>query len=102
MRKRAIEDSTLIVLLTNYLSKSLVGHAVMRQKCNILRAGVGFLIHESVSVDEVRGVEMQVFGQSIHMMHEQSHVGLSFYHECFEESHLLSLSLANSHPSQQT
>lgn len=100
MRKRSIEDSALIVLLTNYLSKSFVSHAVMRQKCNILRAGICFLIHESVSVDEVRGIEMEVLGQSIHVVHKQSHVSLALDHECFKESHLLSLSLANSHPSQ--
>lgn len=44
---------------------------------------------------------MQVLGQSIHVVHEQSHVGLAFDHKSFEESQLLTLSFAHSHPPQQ-
>ena len=73
----------------------------MRQKCDILRAGVGLLIHETVGVYEMRGVEMKVLGQPIHVVHEQPHVGFAFYHECFEKSQLLALGLAYSHPAQE-
>lgn len=70
MGKGAIEDSTLIALLPDYLSESFIGHAIVGQKCDILRARVRFLIHESVGVDEMSGVEMQILGQSVHMMHK--------------------------------
>lgn len=102
MGKGAIEDSTLIALLPDYLSESFIGHAIVGQKCDILRARVRLLIHKSMCVDEMCGVEMQKLSQSIHMMHEQPHVCFALHHECFKESHFLTLSLADSHPSQQT
>ena len=101
VREGAVEGAAVVVLPADYLPEGAVGHAVVREEGDVLRAGVGLFVHESVGVDEVRGVEVQVLGESVHVVHEQPQVRLPLHHEALEEGRPLALGFAHSHPPQQ-